>query len=142
MVCTKFDKINVNGIYRYYPVVGDYIFSEQYDKERGNFGFGVPKKIKCKKAIAVLDLNIKIHYDFPTKGTTIALSLFHLFMNSVDNFYPEIICTKLEKGKYLKYQFKYFYTYSYTNIPLVVYEPVDVVSKKEAKKYLACLDLE
>lgn len=63
-------------------------------------------------------------------------------MNSVDKSYPEIICTKLEKGKYLKYQFKYFYTYSYTNIPLVVYEPVDVVSKKEAKKYLACLDLE
>lgn len=39
-------------------------------------------------------------------------------------------------------QFKYFFTYSFMNIPFVYYEPKEVISKKAAKKYLVCIDQE
>jgi hypothetical protein len=39
-------------------------------------------------------------------------------------------------------QFKYFFTYSFMNIPFMFYEPVQVISKKAAKKYIVCLDQE
>lgn len=39
-------------------------------------------------------------------------------------------------------QFKYFFTYSFMNIPFVYYEPKEVISKKAAKKYIVCLDQE
>lgn len=140
MVCTKYVKRKDGTIIYYYPVLEDYIHSEQFNREIGGLEFQVPEKIKCKKALPFMGHSRKIDYRPSVKGSTRAFYLFQHFVSSVDNFYPEIICTKLEKGKYLKYQFKYFYTYSYTNIPLVVYEPVDVVSKKEAQKYLACID--
>ena len=39
-------------------------------------------------------------------------------------------------------QFKYFFTYSFMSIPFMFYEPVQVISKKAAKKYIVCLDQE
>ena len=139
MICDKYRKEDENGINHYYPVLEDYIHSEQFERERGEFVFEVPKEIKCKKALPTLDLRKAVNYK-PSSTGMLAFYLFQFYMSNVDKSYPEIICTKLERGKYLKYQFKYFYAYSFMNIPLVVYQPVEVVSKKTAKQYQVCID--
>ena len=119
MICNKYRKEDENGINHYYPVLEDYIHSEQFERERGEFVFEVPKEIKCKKALPILDLRKAVNYT-PSSTGMLAFYLFQFYMSNVDKSYPEIICTKLERGKYLKYQFKYFYTYSFMNIPFFI----------------------
>ncbi len=140
MICTQFLKITKKEIHYYMPDLKDYLFTEQYRKERGRFGFEVPADVTCKQAIPSFPKDNKIFKKLSKKSQIIVQSLFHLFVSGVDRGYPEVICVEIEEGKYLKFLFQYYFTYDYMNIPFVHYEPVDVVSKKEASKFLICID--
>ena len=143
MICNTFRKqVNKYGNTFYYPVLKDYIHSEQFKTERGRFGFEVPAEVKCKKALPVLGIDNELYKNLSQKNKILSTTLLLLFTSEVTGGYPEVICIEIEGGKYLKFQFKYFFTYSFMNIPFMFYEPVQVISKKAAKKYIVCLDQE
>lgn len=128
---------------KYYPVLKDYIHCEQFKTERGRFGFEVPAELKCKKALPTYSFKEK---SFPQKlsfrSEMMATALLELFMSVISDGYPEVVCTEIEGGKYLKFKFAYFRTFDFMNVTFAHYKPVGVITKKAAKKYLVCIDQE
>ena len=76
------------------------------------------------------------------RNKILGTSLLLLFASEVTGAYPEVICTEIEGGQYLKFKFQYFFTYPFSNVPFMMYKPMEVISKKAAKKYLVCIDQE
>ena len=143
MICNTFRKqVNEYGNTFYYPVLKDYIHCEQFKKERGKFGFEVPAEVKCKKALPVLDIDNEIYKNLSKKNKILGTTLLLLFISEVTGGYPEVICTEIQGGQYLKFQFQYFFTHDFMNVPFMMYKPVGAITKKEASKYLVCIDQE
>ena len=143
MICNTFRKEKKYEGTIYYPVLKDYIHCEQFKRERWKFGIEVPEEVKCKKALPAYSFFEKdFTQKISRKSQMIAEALLELFISEVSGRYPEVICTEIEGGKYFKFKFHCFYTYDFMNIPFMFYEPVQVISKKAAKKYLVCIDQE
>lgn len=142
MICNKYYKLTRDKINFYFPDLKECVFTEQYKKDRGRNRFEMPEGIKYKKAQPMFPVENELFNKLSFKSQMIATSLFQLFLYGKDKLYPEVICTEIERGKYLKFQFFYFYTYDFMNMPCVHYEPMEVISKKEAKNCQVCLDLE
>lgn len=143
MICNTFRKESLFGMNKYYPVLKDYIHSEQFKTERGRFGFEVPAELKCKKALPTYSFKEKsFPQELSFKSEMMATALLELFMSEISNGYPEVVCTEIERGKYLKFKFSYFRTFDFMNVTFAHYKPVGVITKKAAKKYLVCIDQE
>lgn len=143
MICNTFRRENFAGFTYYYPLLKDNIHCEQFKRERGRLGFEVPREVKCKKALPSFSyIKKEFSQKLSIESQFIATSLVELFITEISGGFLEVICAEIEGGKYLKFQFQYFYTFDFMNIPIVVYKPIAVISKKAAKKYLVCLDQE
>lgn len=117
-----------------------YSHSEEYKKQNSKFGFPVPAEIEDKKAVPFLILDGKRYNELSTKSKMIAVTLFKLFAYGISDNYPEVAFVEVEGGKYVKFKFQYYFTVDFLKMPYVCYEAVDVVEKKEASKYLVCID--
>lgn len=140
MFCNRYEKVKENGMYYYYPIIEDYFFSEQYKREKGSFGFKVPKDIEQKQAVPLLNLDNEEFDKLSYASKTIAISHFQCFIFGIHSYYPRMICVEVEGGKYVRFKFQHYLTVDYMKTPFVSYEVLDVVEKKEASYYLVCIE--
>lgn len=142
MIFNRYEKSTRDGIHYYFPNFKNCIFTDQLRRELGRLRFEVPEEIKSMKAMPLFSPDTKLYLQLSRESQVIAVTLFQLYATSLDEGFPEVICVEIEGGKYLKFQFLYFYFYDFLNVLNVMYEPMEVVSKEEASKYLIRIDLE
>ncbi len=132
MIFNRYEKSTRDGIHYYFPNFKNCIFTDQLRRELGRLRFEVP----------FFSPDTKLYLQLSRESQVIAVTLFQLYATSLDEGFHEVICVEIEGGKYLKFQFLYFYFYDFLNVLNVMYEPMEVVSKEEASKYLIRIDLE
>ena len=139
MICDKYKMVNRDNLDYYYPILDE---NKNYGKEMGNLGLMVPKNLKKRFVSPIISVDGGIYTELSEIDMLICTVYFQRFIYQIIEAYPMVICVKLKESKYVKFVFNYFCAGDFVKMPFVTYTPTEIVGKKEASKYIVCIEEE
>ncbi len=120
MIWDKFEKVKQDFGFCYVPLCEDYIFSDEYKKERMLY-IEVPKEIKCKKAVPFLFTTSNSFNKLSEDSKLKAINIFFKSMYRTSGSYPYSFKIEVKKGKFVRFTLADFYTLDLLDSPVVRY---------------------